>query len=97
MLFLLPQYVQYVQDDSALAAGLELAPFGLGLGALATVGGRLMARYGPRVVLLAGLLTTTAGFVPCCFSPGIARPRSWRSARASSAAAWVSASPRRQR
>jgi MFS family permease len=64
MLFLLPQYVQYVRDDSALAAGFELAPFGLGLGALAAVSGRLVARYGPRVVLLAGLLTASAGFVP---------------------------------
>jgi EmrB/QacA subfamily drug resistance transporter len=64
MLFLLPQYVQYVQYGSALASGLELAPFGLGLGALAAVGGRLVARFGPRVVLLAGLLTAAAGFVP---------------------------------
>jgi hypothetical protein len=37
MLFVLPQYVQYVQERSALASGLELAPFGLGLGALAPV------------------------------------------------------------
>jgi EmrB/QacA subfamily drug resistance transporter len=64
MLFLLPQYVQYVQDDSALAAGLELAPFGLGLGALAPVSARLVARYGPRVVLLGGLLVGSVGFVP---------------------------------
>ena len=74
MLFLLPQYVQYVQDGSALAAGLELAPFGVGLGALATVGGRLMARYGQRVVLLAGLLTTTAGFVPLLLLSGGSSP-----------------------
>ena len=26
MLFVLPQYVQYVQDGSALASGLEVAP-----------------------------------------------------------------------
>jgi EmrB/QacA subfamily drug resistance transporter len=64
MLFLLPQYVQYVRDGSALASGLEVAPFGLGLGALAAVGARLVARYGPRGVLLAGLLTGAAGFVP---------------------------------
>ena len=31
MLFVLPQYVQYVQDGSAFASGLEVAPFGLGL------------------------------------------------------------------
>jgi EmrB/QacA subfamily drug resistance transporter len=74
MLFLLPQYVQYVQDGSALASGLELAPFGLGLGALAPVGGRLIARYGPRVVLLAGLLTAAAGFVPLLLLSGDSSP-----------------------
>jgi EmrB/QacA subfamily drug resistance transporter len=67
MLFLLPQYVQYIQNDSALAAGLQLAPFGLGLGALAPVSGRLVPRYGTRVILLAGLLTATVGFVPLLF------------------------------
>jgi DHA2 family multidrug resistance protein-like MFS transporter len=67
MLFLLPQYVQYVQGDSALTAGFEVAPFGLGLGALAPVSGRLVARYGPRVVLLAGLLTASSGYVPLLF------------------------------
>ena len=74
MLFLLPQYVQYVQDGSALVSGLEVAPFGLGLGALAQVSGRLMARYGARVVLLAGLLTATAGFVPLLLLSGDSSP-----------------------
>jgi DHA2 family multidrug resistance protein-like MFS transporter len=67
MLFLLPQHVQYVQGDSALASGLELAPFGLGLGALSALSGRLVARLGPRPVLLAGLLTASTGFVPLMF------------------------------
>ena len=35
MMFLTPQYVQYVQDDSALASGLAVAPYGLGLAGLA--------------------------------------------------------------
>jgi EmrB/QacA subfamily drug resistance transporter len=74
MLFLLPQYVQYVQDDSALAAGFELAPFGLGLGGLAAVSVRLVPRYGPRVVLLAGLLAAAAGFVPLLFLSGDSSP-----------------------
>jgi EmrB/QacA subfamily drug resistance transporter len=64
MLFLLPQHVQYVQDGSAFASGLEVAPFGLGLGLLAPVSGRLVASYGARAVLLAGLLTAALGFVP---------------------------------
>jgi Na+/melibiose symporter-like transporter len=59
--------VQYVQGGSASAAGLELAPFGLGLGLSATASGRLVARYGPRVVLLSGLITAAAGFVPLLF------------------------------
>ena len=64
MLFLLPQYVRYVQEGSALASGLEVAPLGLGLGLLASVSGRLVARFGSARVLLAGLLTSAAGFVP---------------------------------
>ena len=64
MLFVLPQYVQYVQDGSALASGLEVAPLGIGLGLLAAVSGRLVARHEPRGILLAGLLTATVGFVP---------------------------------
>ena len=64
MLFLLPQYVRYVQEGSALASGLEVAPLGLGLGCLAALSGRLAARHEPRGVLLAGLLTATVGFVP---------------------------------
>jgi DHA2 family multidrug resistance protein-like MFS transporter len=67
MLFVLPQYVQYVQDGSAFTSGLEVAPFGLGLGLLASVSGRLVARFGSAGVLLAGLLTAAAGFVPLLF------------------------------
>ena len=67
MLFVVPQYVQYVQDGSAFASGLEVAPFGLGLGLLAAVSGRLVARFGSAAVLLAGLLTAAAGFIPLLF------------------------------
>jgi EmrB/QacA subfamily drug resistance transporter len=63
MLFLLPQYVQYVQDGSAFVSGLVVAPFGVALAACAALSGRLVARFGPRAVMLAGLLTATAGFV----------------------------------
>ena len=67
MLFVVPQYVQYVQDGSAFASGLEVAPFGLGLGLLAAASGRLVARFGSAAVLLAGLLTAAAGFIPLLF------------------------------
>jgi EmrB/QacA subfamily drug resistance transporter len=64
MLFLLPQYVQYVLGHSALYSGFALAPFGVGLGALALVSGRLPSRYGPRALVTCGLVAGTAGFVP---------------------------------
>jgi len=67
MLFLLPQFVQYVQGRSPLASGLMLAPFGLGLGSLAPVAGRLVPRFGARRVLLTGLSVATAGFMPLLF------------------------------
>jgi len=62
MLFLLPQYVQYVQDGSALASGLEIAPFGVGLGLGAGVSGRIVARYGGRAVLTGGMLVAAVGY-----------------------------------
>jgi Na+/melibiose symporter-like transporter len=67
MLFLIPQYVQYVQDGSAFVSGLEVAPFGVALGLVALVSGRLVARFGSAAVILAGLLTAAAGFVPLLF------------------------------
>ena len=67
MLFVIPQYVQYVQDGSALVSGLQVAPFGLGLGLLASMSGRLVARFGSAGVMLAGLLTASAGFATLLF------------------------------
>ena len=64
MMFLLPQYVQYVQDGSAFVSGLVVAPFGVGLAICAALSGRLVASFGTRSVMLAGLLIATAGFVP---------------------------------
>jgi MFS transporter, DHA2 family, methylenomycin A resistance protein len=97
MLFLLPQYVQYVQDRPALASGLELAPFGLGLGVFAPVSGRLVTRYGPRVVLLAGLLTAAAGFVPLLLLSADSSPALVVLGTGIVGCAWVSPSRRRRR
>jgi predicted MFS family arabinose efflux permease len=67
MLFLMPQYIQYVQDRSPLASGLLLAPFGFGLGVFAPVAGRLVPRFGAPRVLLLGLAVGAVGFVPLLF------------------------------
>jgi EmrB/QacA subfamily drug resistance transporter len=74
MLFLLPQYLQYVQEASPFASGVQLTSFGVGLGALSAVSGRLVGRLGPRAVLLGGLLTAAAGYVPLLFLSGDSSP-----------------------
>jgi MFS transporter, DHA2 family, multidrug resistance protein len=53
MMFLLPQYVQYVQGRSVVAAGVLLAPLGVG----AAIG----ARYNARVFRALGARLTVAG------------------------------------
>lgn len=53
---LLPLYFQQARHLSALAAGLLLAPSGLGMGAAMIVAGRLTDRLGPRPFVLTGLL-----------------------------------------
>ncbi|MGK2954213.1 MAG: DHA2 family efflux MFS transporter permease subunit, partial [Solirubrobacterales bacterium] len=55
MLFLLPQYLQYVQGRSALVSGLAMAPFGVGMAITSPFARRLTARYMPRKVMGFGL------------------------------------------
>jgi EmrB/QacA subfamily drug resistance transporter len=56
MMFLLPQYVQYVQDRSVVAAGLLLSPIGLGAGVGARYAARIFKKLGPRLTIAGGLL-----------------------------------------
>jgi DHA2 family methylenomycin A resistance protein-like MFS transporter len=59
--FVLTLYLQTVQGRSALVAGAELVPLFAPLAALSPVTGRLVARFGPRPLMLAGLLVGAAG------------------------------------
>jgi len=63
-LFLLPLYYQQVRGASALAAGLLLAPQGIGALLPRTLAGKLTDRIGPRPVVLAGMAIAAAGTVP---------------------------------
>jgi EmrB/QacA subfamily drug resistance transporter len=67
MLFLLPQYLVYVQGVTPFESGAYVASFGVGLGTFSAISGRQVARFGSRAVLLAGLLSAAAGFVPLLF------------------------------
>ncbi|MEU6378491.1 MDR family MFS transporter [Streptomyces sp. NPDC046909] len=62
-MFLLPLYYQQARGESVVAAGLLLAPQGLG-SLLARVTGPLTDRVGPRPVVLGGMLLSALGTLP---------------------------------
>jgi EmrB/QacA subfamily drug resistance transporter len=62
-MLLLPLYYQQVRGASVVAAGLLLAPQGVG-SLLARAAGGLTDRIGPRPVILAGIVLTALGTVP---------------------------------
>ncbi|NEB06031.1 MDR family MFS transporter [Streptomyces sp. SID13726] len=66
-MFLLPLYYQQARGESVVAAGLLLAPQGLG-SLLARVTGSLTDRVGPRPVALGGLLLAALGTLPFALS-----------------------------
>jgi EmrB/QacA subfamily drug resistance transporter len=59
-MFLLPQYLQYVQDRSVVAAGLLLSPIGVGAAIGARYNARLYAALGARRTISGGLLALAA-------------------------------------
>jgi EmrB/QacA subfamily drug resistance transporter len=64
MLLLLPLYFQVVRGESPLAAGLLLAPRGVGAGLAMLIGGRIVDRSGPGKVVLAGLAIAALSTLP---------------------------------
>jgi DHA2 family methylenomycin A resistance protein-like MFS transporter len=61
LLFVVTLYLQDVRHDRALVAGIVLLPLFAPLSVLAPVGGRIVARTGPRLPMLGGLLVAAAG------------------------------------
>jgi predicted MFS family arabinose efflux permease len=65
-MFPLPQYLQYVQDRSVVAAGLLLVPLGVGTAIGARYNARVFAKLGPRLTVAggcAGLAASIAVFL----------------------------------
>lgn len=52
--FLLPNYIQLVNHNSALIAGLIVMPAGIGGAVCAPIGGRLLDKFGPRKPIVTG-------------------------------------------
>ncbi|GAA3599302.1 DHA2 family efflux MFS transporter permease subunit [Nonomuraea rosea] len=61
VMLLLPLYYQQVQHHSALAAGLLLAPQGLGTAVSMPIAGMLTDRVGPRRVVVTGMALIALG------------------------------------
>jgi MFS transporter, DHA2 family, multidrug resistance protein len=59
-LFLVPQYLQYVQDRSVVGAGLLLTPMGVGTAIGARYNARIFVALGARLTLGGGLLAFAA-------------------------------------
>ncbi|MFC5690117.1 DHA2 family efflux MFS transporter permease subunit [Amycolatopsis mediterranei] len=62
-MLLLPLYYEQVEQASALRAGLLLAPQALGSAAVMLASGRLLARFGPRRTMLAGIALSLLGTI----------------------------------
>lgn len=56
-------YLQQVRGYNALESGLAFLPTTLAVLVFATVGGRLMLKFGPRVVIATGAASGVAGFL----------------------------------
>jgi EmrB/QacA subfamily drug resistance transporter len=77
-MLLLPLYYQQVRGQTVVAAGLLLAPQGLG-SLLARGAGGLTDRIGPRPVVLGGIALTALGTIPFTMAGPRPRPGWWRS------------------
>jgi EmrB/QacA subfamily drug resistance transporter len=66
-MLLVPLYFQSVRGDSALTAGLLIAPGGVGAMILMPVAGRLTDKYGPTWLPATGLPFVAVGLIPFLF------------------------------
>jgi MFS family permease len=57
-LFVLPQYLQDVEAESIVAVGLLLVPFAVVFGACSTQAPKVLARFGSRATITAGLVVS---------------------------------------
>ena len=63
VLFLVPQYLEYVQDRTPFVTGLLLLPTGIGLAVTSPIAGHLVGRLGDRLLIPGGLAGMALGCI----------------------------------
>ncbi len=63
-MILIPLYYQVVRGETALAAGLLMAPQGLGAAITMPISGRITDRNGPKRIVLLGIFVLMAATIP---------------------------------
>ena len=69
-MIILPLYYQVARGESALAAGLLMAPQGLGAAFVMPIAGKLADKVGGGRVAVVGLVIATLGTLPFAFVSG---------------------------
>ncbi|MCX6422621.1 MAG: DHA2 family efflux MFS transporter permease subunit [Actinobacteria bacterium] len=62
-IFLITQYLQFIQGFSPLEAGIRTLPFAVATGVMSPVAIVLMHRFGSKAIVVLGLFVMAAGFV----------------------------------
>ena len=62
MFFVLTQFLQFIQGHDSLGAGMRILPYGIVLLVIAPLAAIWAERFGDRNVMVAGLVTSAAGF-----------------------------------
>ena len=75
--FLLPIYLQVLRGLSAFQAGITLLPLALAAMVSVVIGGRLVDRIGPRIVVIAGLILLAVGNWLFATSLSLNSPYGW--------------------
>lgn len=63
MFFVMTQYLQFVRGYSPLSAGLHTLPMALAMMVSAPLSQKSVERFGPRLVVFAGMIAATAGLL----------------------------------
>jgi EmrB/QacA subfamily drug resistance transporter len=71
LMFYLPQYIEFVLDNSTFVSGLLVLPVTAPMVAISPLSGRLSARLGPRLLMTVGMTCATVGMLVLTRADGV--------------------------